>query len=112
MNLFRTNSSNTDFKELCFQLDNELNKRYGKVQSKYDKHHVSIIAREKWITKYMLLPGPLVIPGCRCMSIAPVIYSSTFIKLIIVLLETTGKHDITYSPVILVHLCFSRGLSS
>ncbi len=40
MKLLRTNSSNSDFKELCFQLDNELNKRYGKEQSKYDKHNV------------------------------------------------------------------------
>jgi len=40
MKLLRTNSFNSDFKELCFELDNELNKRYGKEQSKYDKHNV------------------------------------------------------------------------
>ncbi len=40
MNLIRTNSSNTDFQKLCIQLNNELNNRYGKSQSKYDKHNI------------------------------------------------------------------------
>ena len=39
MKIMRTNNSNSDFKELCFQLDNDLNERYGKAQSKYDKHN-------------------------------------------------------------------------
>ncbi len=34
------NSSHKDFHELCFQLDNELNGRYGKTQSTYDKHNI------------------------------------------------------------------------
>lgn len=40
MKLMRTNSSNTDFIKLCFELDDDLNNRYGKEQSKYDKHNV------------------------------------------------------------------------
>jgi GNAT superfamily N-acetyltransferase len=40
MNIVRTNNSNPDFKELCIQLDSELNSRYGKYQFKYDKHNV------------------------------------------------------------------------
>lgn len=40
MNLIRTNSLNTDFRELTLQLDRELETRYGKIQSKYDKYNV------------------------------------------------------------------------
>ncbi len=40
MNIIRTNSTNTDFRELTLQLDMELEARYGKLQSKYDKHNV------------------------------------------------------------------------
>jgi hypothetical protein len=40
MDLRRTNSLNPDFHHLCYQLDNELNTRYGKSQSAYDKHNI------------------------------------------------------------------------
>lgn len=40
MEIIRTNSSNSDFKALCRLLDNDLNKRYGKAQSTYDKHNI------------------------------------------------------------------------
>ena len=40
MNLIRTNSLNTDFRELCLQLDRELEARYGNVQSEYDRYNV------------------------------------------------------------------------
>ena len=39
MKIDRTNSKNSNFKELCFKLDDDLNHRYGKEQSKYDKHN-------------------------------------------------------------------------
>ena len=40
MKILRTTSSSLDFRELCNELDNELNQRYGKAQSEYDKHNV------------------------------------------------------------------------
>lgn len=39
MKIIRTDSSNTDFRTLCFHLDNDLNRRYGKAQSRYDPHN-------------------------------------------------------------------------
>jgi GNAT superfamily N-acetyltransferase len=38
--IIRTSSENKDFRELIIQLDNDLNARYGKEQSEYDKHNV------------------------------------------------------------------------
>jgi putative acetyltransferase len=40
MKIVRTNSLDQDFRELCIQLDRELNSRYGKSQSKYGKHNI------------------------------------------------------------------------
>lgn len=36
----RTTSDNKDFRELVFQLDGDLNERYGKTQAEYDKYNV------------------------------------------------------------------------
>lgn len=40
MKIIRTTASSPDFKALCFQLDNDLDKRYGKAQSTYDSHNI------------------------------------------------------------------------
>lgn len=40
MEILRTISSDSDFQDLCVDLDNELIKRYGNSQSNYDKHNV------------------------------------------------------------------------
>jgi GNAT superfamily N-acetyltransferase len=40
MKVLRTNSSNSDFRQLCRELDSDLNERYGRVQSTYDNHNV------------------------------------------------------------------------
>ena len=40
MIIVRTNSSEQDFRELCIQLDKELNSRYGKSQPRYDKYNI------------------------------------------------------------------------
>jgi len=61
MNLVRTNNSNSDFKELCIQLDTELNRRYGKSQSNYTKHNV-IEDNQTVIVGY--LDGIPVASGC------------------------------------------------
>jgi GNAT superfamily N-acetyltransferase len=38
--IFRTDSTNTYFKNLVARLDMELHKRYGQLQNNYDKHNI------------------------------------------------------------------------
>ncbi len=61
MKLIRTNSSNSDFRELCRQLDGELSARYGTAQSAYDKHN-AIEDNQTVIVGY--LDGIPVASGC------------------------------------------------
>jgi putative acetyltransferase len=40
MKIVRTNSSNQDFRNICNQLDKDLNERYGLAQAIYDKQNI------------------------------------------------------------------------
>lgn len=61
MELLRTNNSNTDFQALCSNLNDELNERYGILQSKYDNLNV-IEKNETVLVGY--LSGEPVACGC------------------------------------------------
>jgi len=78
MNIVRTNSSDQNFRELCIQLDKELNSRYGKSQSKYDKHNI-IEDNQKVIVGY--IEGVPVASGCfKALDQATIEIKRMFVK--------------------------------